>query len=142
MKHSPGLCGAATTNKNMLRANNNMQADDQQTQHHQAAHSLLSPGPGSPLSQRLSRSDSTRLRPLRLSSQYEEVSTTCSVALALNTGLLLPGRRALPLLPLLLASRPPVRCRDSVSVGGAQKPASSTPTSQPNKNTTKQGQQQ
>lgn len=87
-----------------------------------AADPLLSLGPGKPRSQRRSRSDSTRLRPLRLSSQYAAVSTTCRVAFALYAGLLPGGRRAAPL-PLLLDSRPPVRCSDSVSVGGAQKPA-------------------
>lgn len=87
----------------------------------QPTDSLLRLGPGKPRSQRLSRSDSTRLTPLRLSSQYAAFSTTCRVAFVLYAGLLPGGRRAAPL-PLLLDSRPPVRCSDSVSVGGAQKP--------------------
>jgi hypothetical protein len=84
--------------------------------------SLLSPGPGRPLSHRLSRSDSTKLRPLRLSSQYAAVRATCRTALAPWEGFTPPGRRAV-LLPLLFARRPPLRCRVSVNVGGAQKPA-------------------
>jgi len=88
---------------------------------HSEAGLLFSPGPGKPRSQRLSKSDSTRLSPLRLSSQYAAVSATCSVALTPKAPLLLPGRFAATL-ALLLIMRPPLRCRDRVSVGGAQNP--------------------